>query len=288
MNISILIPARDEAANVGPLLESLLAADFGAHALAEILVYDDMSTDQTAAIVEGIAARHPTVRLIRGTTRVGCSGAVAHLLKAVRGDAILRVNADVRVCDGAIRRLADAIEAGASMAIGAQEPILRRVTMPALASTFAFDVIERLKASEYRHHYAVGHFIAFARDVAADVEFPPDIINDDHYLAMHIFRKGGTIVYVPEARCQLNPATTFKDYWRVSRRVLEGERQLRRGYAVDATPLRVLVGAVLASAARKPARAACWAIMYVVSSSLPSPVRNSAWETVRSTKVRIA
>ncbi|HME82820.1 MAG TPA: glycosyltransferase [Candidatus Eremiobacteraceae bacterium] len=288
MNISILIPARDEAANIGPLLESLLAADLGVHALTEIVVYDDMSTDQTATIVEEIATRAPRVRVIRGTMRVGCAGAVTHLLKAARGDAILRINADVRVCDGAIRLLADAIESGASLAVGAQEPLLRRITVPALASSFAFAVIERLKAGEYLRHYAVGHLLAFARDTIADAELPPEIINDDHYLAMHIFRKGGTIVYVPEARCQLNPATTFADYWRVSRRVLEGERQLRRGYGVEATPFHVLASAVLATAARKPARAACWALMYTISSSLPSPVRNSAWETVRSTKTRIA
>jgi cellulose synthase/poly-beta-1,6-N-acetylglucosamine synthase-like glycosyltransferase len=288
MNVSILVPAHDEAANIGPLLESLFAADLGTHALTEIVVYDDVSSDQTAAIVEEVAARHAALRLIRGQTRVGCTGAVQRLLQAARGEVLVRVNADVRVCDEGIRCLADAIEAGAALAIGAQDPLLTRVTPAALASSFAFDVVERLKAGEYRRHFAVGHFLGLARDMVAGVELPPDIINEDHYLAMQIFRKGGRIVYVPEARCQINPATTFGDYWRISRRVLEGERQLRRSYGIEATPLRVLVRAVLASAARKPVSAACWALMYMLSSSLPSPVRNSSWENVRSTKRRIA
>src|SRR5271166_2640277 len=211
MNVSILIPAHDEAANIGPLLESLLAADLGTHALTEIVVYDDSSSDQTAAIVGDLASRHPLLRLIRGRTRVGCTGAMQRLLEAAHGAAIVRVNADVRVCDGAVRRLADAIEAGASLAIGAQDPLLTRVTTASLASSFAFDVVERLKAGEYRRHYAVGHFLGLARETVASIEYPPDVINEDHYLATQIFRKGGAIVYVPEARCQINPAATFTD-----------------------------------------------------------------------------
>jgi chlorobactene glucosyltransferase len=58
---SILVPARNEQANIKLCVESLLAQgdDY------EIIVADDSSEDGTAAIVEGLAAQHSNVCLIR-------------------------------------------------------------------------------------------------------------------------------------------------------------------------------------------------------------------------------
>jgi len=62
-DITIIIPARDEAANIGRCLRSLLAQDYPAARL-KVLVIDDHSADDTAAIVRAIAVRHPQVSLI--------------------------------------------------------------------------------------------------------------------------------------------------------------------------------------------------------------------------------
>jgi len=61
--ISILIPARDEESDIVPCLESLRRQDYPNY---EILVLDDNSSDNTAAVVEQIAAADPRVRLLRG------------------------------------------------------------------------------------------------------------------------------------------------------------------------------------------------------------------------------
>jgi chlorobactene glucosyltransferase len=61
--VTVIIPARDEAGNIGRCLRSLLAQDYPADRL-EVLVIDDHSADDTAAIVRAIAARHPQVSLL--------------------------------------------------------------------------------------------------------------------------------------------------------------------------------------------------------------------------------
>ncbi len=61
--ISVLIPARNEEANIGACLESLRQQDYPNF---EILVLDDSSTDRTADMVASIAAEDPRVRLLRG------------------------------------------------------------------------------------------------------------------------------------------------------------------------------------------------------------------------------
>ena len=60
--ISILVPAKDEAANIERCLESLLTQDYPN---LEVIVVDDRSGDETAAIVARIADRDGRVRLLR-------------------------------------------------------------------------------------------------------------------------------------------------------------------------------------------------------------------------------
>ena len=61
VDLSILIPAYDEARRIGPTLERLIAS-LAPQAIAwEILVADDGSRDGTVAIVEAFAAREPRV-----------------------------------------------------------------------------------------------------------------------------------------------------------------------------------------------------------------------------------
>jgi chlorobactene glucosyltransferase len=54
--VVVIVPARDEEANIGPCLQSLLLQDYPASRL-RVLVVDDHSADATLAIVSGIAAR---------------------------------------------------------------------------------------------------------------------------------------------------------------------------------------------------------------------------------------
>lgn len=104
-SVSILIPARNEAENIG---ESLSAARNSRHPILEILVYDDMSTDDTAAVVQRHADVDARVRLINGGDLprgwAGKSHACHRLAESARGDVLLFLDADVRLeADGLAR-----------------------------------------------------------------------------------------------------------------------------------------------------------------------------------------
>jgi chlorobactene glucosyltransferase len=62
-HIAVVVPARDEAGNICRCLNSLLAQDYPPSRF-RVLVVDDHSTDDTAAIVRGIAASHPQLSLL--------------------------------------------------------------------------------------------------------------------------------------------------------------------------------------------------------------------------------
>ena len=62
--VSVLIPARDEAASIDGCLRSVLAQD---HGELEVIVLDDRSSDGTGGIVDRVAGEDPRVRRIEGS-----------------------------------------------------------------------------------------------------------------------------------------------------------------------------------------------------------------------------
>jgi hypothetical protein len=103
--VAVLIPARNEEANIAGCVESVLAS-VGVE--LEVLVLDDASTDRTAAIVGSIAERDPRVRLVAGQELpLGWNGKQhACWLLAKEADAELMVflDADVRLEKDAVAR----------------------------------------------------------------------------------------------------------------------------------------------------------------------------------------
>jgi chlorobactene glucosyltransferase len=61
--VTVIIPARDEEANIAHCLESLLAQDYPQSRFS-VLVVNDHSVDSTAAIVRRLSERHPGITLI--------------------------------------------------------------------------------------------------------------------------------------------------------------------------------------------------------------------------------
>lgn len=95
--VSVVVPARNEAATIETVARSVLATTY---APVELLVVDDRSTDGTAAIVESIAAEDPRVRLVRGEELpagwYGKPWACLQGYRAARGDVLLFTDADTR------------------------------------------------------------------------------------------------------------------------------------------------------------------------------------------------
>jgi chlorobactene glucosyltransferase len=93
--VSVLVPARNEARNIARCVESLARQEYPQ---LEILVLDDQSEDDTAAIVQRLAQRYSTVRLLHGRPLpVGWHGkafACHQLAQVARGEWLLFVDAD--------------------------------------------------------------------------------------------------------------------------------------------------------------------------------------------------
>ena len=136
--LSVLIPARNEANNIGACVDAVLSAG---SSIGEILVYDDRSEDGTAALVRAHAARDPRVRLVDGTVLpsgwCGKNFACATLAAEARGSWLLFLDADARLAPRAADRLlAEARARGATMVSAwpalVMESFWERALMPML------------------------------------------------------------------------------------------------------------------------------------------------------------
>ncbi len=95
--VSVVIPARNEAATIETVVRSALAS---AHADFEVIVVDDRSTDETASIVTRLAAHDARLRLVHGAELpagwYGKPWACVQGWRAATGDVLLFTDADTR------------------------------------------------------------------------------------------------------------------------------------------------------------------------------------------------
>lgn len=86
-DISVIIPAFNEAEGIANLLDKLVSA--GYHTKYEVIVVDDGSSDETA----GIVSRYP-VRLIRHHTNKGYGAALKTGIRKARGQRVIMLDSD--------------------------------------------------------------------------------------------------------------------------------------------------------------------------------------------------
>jgi glycosyltransferase involved in cell wall biosynthesis len=283
VNITIGIPSYNEAANIGALLEQLSTDSVAPHILREIIVADE-SDDETPAIVAASARRYPVVRLVRKSGRTGVGAAMNIIFAEAKGDVIVRVDADVAIESGTVKALAGAIAAGATMSTGACDPIRQRKNLVSLGARFGSLLVLELQAGPYSANHVVGRLFGVRTDAVRDLHVWADIIAEDYVIMQSVRQKGGSVRFVPEARCSFLTPTTFADYWRQSRRAREGGRQLHDRLDFQETPLREIFRAVMRTALRHPVAALTWAAMYSLSSLLPTPTKASPWPISATTK----
>lgn len=128
IEISVVVPVRNEAGNVGPLLAEIEAALAGREPF-EVVYVDDGSTDGTAAELARQALDRPWLRVLRHEASCGQSGAVRTGARAARGAIIVTMDGDGQNDPAYIPALADALAAGgASAGLAAGQRLGRKDT----------------------------------------------------------------------------------------------------------------------------------------------------------------
>ena len=115
MRISIVLPAKNESAAIGATVASI-RQHYPNTAAVEVLVVNDGSTDNTAAVAQSAGARvlyHPYSK--------GNGAAIKTGARAASGDVIVFMDADGQHDPADISRLLTELEQGYDMVVGARQ-----------------------------------------------------------------------------------------------------------------------------------------------------------------------
>jgi dolichol-phosphate mannosyltransferase len=110
--VSVVVPVRNEAGNVAPLVDEIVCA-LGDERAFEIVYVNDGSTDATADELKALMGSRPYLRQVRHAQSCGQSAAVRTGVAAARAPVVVTLDGDGQNDPAFIPALLKALDAGA-------------------------------------------------------------------------------------------------------------------------------------------------------------------------------
>ncbi|MFH0793551.1 MAG: glycosyltransferase family 2 protein [bacterium] len=164
--VSVIIPARNEAAKLEEALASVLALDYSGY---EVIAINDRSTDDTGALLDRIAVKHPgRLRVLHLTELpkgwLGKNYALHYGATIASGDLLLFTDADVVFHPSALSRAvcaldllaADHLTAGATLRC--PTPLLRFMVALFILLFLVYTRPWRARDKKSKRHAGIGAF----------------------------------------------------------------------------------------------------------------------------------
>jgi cellulose synthase/poly-beta-1,6-N-acetylglucosamine synthase-like glycosyltransferase len=196
-DVSIIIAARNEEANLPDKLENLRHIDYPSDRL-QIVIASDGSSDETANILRSHSSRLLPIILEESN---GKASALNEAVDHATGEILVFLDVRQAVEPDAVRQLVCCF---ADPTVGAVSGELLLETGAATASSDALGVYWKIEKAVRKLESASGSVVGVTGAIYAIrrqlyTRIPPGTILDDVFVPMNIARKGGRIVFQPTA-----------------------------------------------------------------------------------------
>jgi len=194
---------------------------------SEVIVVCSGCHDSTPEIVREFATLDPRVRLIEESVRLGKASAVNLILSKAKGEFIIFVSADVVPQPGCIVALLGpmtnrsvGISCGQPVPVARGRPLIRGV----VDTLWGFHnwQLEKLNDAGLLMH--ASEVFCLRNGIVTNI--PPDLVNDDAYIAVRTKNLGYSIKYAPRSQVGVSGPQTVGDYIRQRRRIIAGHYQV--------------------------------------------------------------
>lgn len=119
--VSVVIPCRNEEANVREIVAAVVGVMEPVGLSFEIILIDNESQDRTVALAREICASDPRVRLIVNTRNFGQMRSPTHAIFAARGQAVIGICADFQDPPEMLPLFIERWQAGVPIVLGVSE-----------------------------------------------------------------------------------------------------------------------------------------------------------------------
>jgi len=199
--LSVLLAAYNEERVIASTIEHLLESDYPAE--IEIIVVDDGSKDQTASVVEKIAATEPRVKFFRQPNG-GKATALNHAFAEARHEILVMIDADTMVAVDGLRKLVVPLQ---DPAVGAVSGYIRVGNTHRWLGKFqdleyaaAFEIDRRAQDFLGCIIVAPGALSAFRREALLEAGvMTTDTLAEDTDLTLQLHRLGWKVAFAPKA-----------------------------------------------------------------------------------------
>lgn len=222
--MSLIVAAYNEAEVIAAKVENSLALDYPPERL-EIIFVTDGSDDGTPEIVA--AHRGQGVCLLHQPRRQGKSAAINRAAAQASGEILVFSDANAFYLPDAPRMLARHFADEAVGGVSGKKTIRRSDAGISESSSLYW----RYESAIKTHESAIGSTVGVVGEMMAVRRrlfhpIPPDIINDDAYLAVRLCRDGARVIYEPAATCWETAAESSQQEQIRRRRITAGRFQL--------------------------------------------------------------
>ncbi len=235
MNVSVVVPAYNEAANIRQLLTSLLEQETRAARIVEIVVVASGCSDDTAELSREVGRGRPGVHVHVQERRAGKVAAINAYLKIrdPRAEVTVICSADLVVAPDVIEKmvlfLRDHPESG--MVGGRPVPDNDGSKLVGRMVKLLWDMHHRVSLEVPK----MGEIVAFRSSL---VEYVSELSVVDEASIEDIVRaKGYTLGYVPDARVINHGPETLPEYFEQRRRIARGHYWLEFAFGYDVATL---------------------------------------------------
>ncbi|HXF94553.1 MAG TPA: glycosyltransferase family 2 protein [Gemmatimonadales bacterium] len=220
--VSIIVPCRNEAAYIGPMLDSVLANDYPRDRL-EILIVDGLSEDGTRAVIAAYAARHPVIRVLDNPHRTTPHALNLGIGRA-RGDIIMRMDAHASYPPNYIAGLVACMEQTGADSVGAawvphpgDATVMARAIAAALAHPFGNGNARYRFATDRPREVDTLQCATYRRQVFERLgRFDEDLLrSQDSEFTFRLLRAGGRVVLAPGVVARYYVRASLRKVWRM-------------------------------------------------------------------------
>lgn len=165
--LSVLLPAYNEAAQIEQCIQEVKVAVSAFSNSYEIIVSEDGSTDGTDVIVTRLSKTNPNLVLLHSTNRLGKGKGIKNALKVSKGKFIAFMDVDLATDLSCLPELLEVVKKNGGMAIGSRHVagayVQRRLTRT--LSSLMYNALVRLLFLDGIHDHQCG-FKMMTREVA--------------------------------------------------------------------------------------------------------------------------
>lgn len=220
MNVSILVPAHNEAGNIENLLASLLAQQTDRARIIEVVVVASGCTDDTAELARVVARGKPGLHVVVQERRAGKVAAINRYLdvRDKRAEVIVVSSADIFVAPDVVEKIVRCLEDNPSVGMVGARPVPDNAK-DGLVSQMVH-VLWELHHQIALESPKMGELIAFRADL---VDHVSELSVVDEASVEDIVRsRGFDLAYVADAVVTNHGPERLDEYFEQRRRIARG------------------------------------------------------------------